>query len=91
MSAITTLNDLKYHRMAKKLESVYQTADAVNRRRILLEALQLQPGEKVLDIGTGHGGDRLPPRCLAGRRRYQNWVPGSPLKGPTISSVTQPP
>ena len=38
-----------------RVEALYQTKDAVRRRRTVLEALRLTPGERVLDIGTGPG------------------------------------
>jgi len=37
------------------LEALYQTKDAARRRDGVLDALQLQSGERVLDIGTGPG------------------------------------
>ena len=37
------------------IESLYRTDDAIRRRRVVLEALQLRAGERVLDIGTGPG------------------------------------
>ena len=40
---------------ARKLDAVYQTRDAKKRRQAVLEALNVQPGERVLDIGTGLG------------------------------------
>ncbi len=40
---------------AKKLEALYLSQDATNRRLAVVDALQLQPGEHVLDIGTGLG------------------------------------
>jgi SAM-dependent methyltransferase len=40
---------------SRRLESVYQGADAVRRRREALRALALRPGERVLDIGCGPG------------------------------------
>jgi ubiquinone/menaquinone biosynthesis C-methylase UbiE len=42
-------------RVAQRLEALYETDDAVRRRRAVLEALRLEPGERVLDIGTGPG------------------------------------
>ena len=38
-----------------RLESLYKTADAQQRRHAVLEALKLRTGERVLDIGTGAG------------------------------------
>jgi SAM-dependent methyltransferase len=40
---------------ARRLEALYLTPDVIARRRAALEALQLQPGERVLDIGSGPG------------------------------------
>lgn len=40
---------------ARKLEALYLSQDAINRRQAVLDALQLQPAEQVLDIGTGLG------------------------------------
>ncbi len=40
---------------AKKLEVLYQSRDAKKRRKAVLDALQLQAGEQVLDIGAGLG------------------------------------
>jgi len=37
------------------LERAYLTPDVVDQRRIVLEALDLQPGESVLDVGPGPG------------------------------------
>ncbi|MGH9039184.1 MAG: methyltransferase domain-containing protein [Acidimicrobiia bacterium] len=37
------------------LEGAYKTEDAARRRRVVLEALALEPGERVIDIGTGPG------------------------------------
>ena len=39
----------------RNLEALYQTEDAARRRQVVLDALQLQSGERVLDIGTGPG------------------------------------
>jgi arsenite methyltransferase len=41
--------------VARRLEALYQTDDAVRRRRAVLDALGLESGERVLDIGTGPG------------------------------------
>jgi ubiquinone/menaquinone biosynthesis C-methylase UbiE len=41
--------------MIRTLESLYQTKEAANRRKMVLDALQLRPGECTLDIGTGPG------------------------------------
>lgn len=38
---------------ARRLEAVYQTPDVVEQRIRTLRALNLQPGERVLDIGSG--------------------------------------
>jgi arsenite methyltransferase len=40
---------------AQVFEAVYQTADAARRRAAVLDALQLRPGERALDIGAGPG------------------------------------
>jgi arsenite methyltransferase len=40
---------------ARRLEAVYMTPDAVEQRRAIRGALALQPGECVLDIGSGPG------------------------------------
>jgi len=40
---------------ARKLEAVYRTLDVVEQRAVVLEALDLKPGERVLDIGCGPG------------------------------------
>ncbi len=40
---------------ARRMVAVYQTRDAVRRRRLVVEALQLEAGEHVIDIGTGPG------------------------------------
>jgi ubiquinone/menaquinone biosynthesis C-methylase UbiE len=40
---------------ARRLEAVYMTPDVVAQRRAVRAALSLQPGERVLDIGSGPG------------------------------------
>lgn len=41
--------------MIQTLESLYQTPEAANRRKAVLDTLKLKRGECVLDIGTGPG------------------------------------
>jgi ubiquinone/menaquinone biosynthesis C-methylase UbiE len=41
--------------MARRIEAVYETRDAARRRQAVLAALELQPGARVIDIGTGPG------------------------------------
>jgi ubiquinone/menaquinone biosynthesis C-methylase UbiE len=40
---------------ARKIEAIYQTGDAVRRRKIVREALAASPGERILDVGCGPG------------------------------------
>lgn len=40
---------------SQRLEAVYLTPDVVEQRRQTLRALKLQPGEQVLDVGSGPG------------------------------------
>jgi SAM-dependent methyltransferase len=40
---------------AKRIERTYLTPDVVAQRAAVLEALALQPGERVLDVGVGPG------------------------------------
>jgi ubiquinone/menaquinone biosynthesis C-methylase UbiE len=41
--------------LLEKLETLYRTRDVLRRRRIVREALAVQPGERVLDAGCGPG------------------------------------
>jgi ubiquinone/menaquinone biosynthesis C-methylase UbiE len=41
--------------LAQRIEALYRTDDAARRRQAVLNALQLERGEQVLDIGTGPG------------------------------------
>ena len=67
---------------AKKLEALYQSQDAKNRRRAVLDALQLQPGERVLDIGTGLGHLALE---MAGDTGPQGAIVGIDLNEPMLA------
>jgi arsenite methyltransferase len=40
-------------RTSRHVEAVYTTPDVVEQRRLVIETLQLSPGERVLDIGAG--------------------------------------
>ena len=42
-------------RMARLIEAIYETDESEKRRQTLLQAVAPQPGEHVLDIGTGPG------------------------------------
>jgi SAM-dependent methyltransferase len=41
--------------LGRQLEAMYRTRDVLRRRRLVREALAPQPGERVLDVGTGPG------------------------------------
>jgi arsenite methyltransferase len=41
--------------LANQLETLYRTRDVLRRRRLVGEALQAAPGERVLDVGCGPG------------------------------------
>ncbi len=41
--------------MARRVEAVYMTPDVIEQRRATRAVLSLQPGERVLDIGSGPG------------------------------------
>jgi arsenite methyltransferase len=40
---------------SQRMSAVYQTSDVVRRRQWVMDALQLQRGEHIIDIGTGPG------------------------------------
>lgn len=40
---------------SRRVEATYLTPDIVAQRRVFIDALALQPGERVLDIGSGPG------------------------------------
>ena len=40
---------------SRRIEATYMTPDVVEQRRIVRESLDLQPGEAVLDVGSGPG------------------------------------
>ena len=40
---------------SRRVEAIYSTPDAVAQREAVLRALELRPGENVLDVGSGPG------------------------------------
>jgi SAM-dependent methyltransferase len=42
-------------RIAAELEAFYRTRDVLRRRRLVIEALDPRPGDRVLDVGCGPG------------------------------------
>jgi arsenite methyltransferase len=40
---------------SRRVEEIYTTPDVVGQRQAILRALALQPGERVIDIGSGPG------------------------------------
>src|SRR2546421_6530723 len=42
-------------RTAARVEATYLTPDMVQQRRRVLETIELRPGERLLDIGSGPG------------------------------------
>ena len=40
---------------SRRVEATYGTPDVVEQRRIVRDALGLQPGQDVLDLGSGPG------------------------------------
>lgn len=51
---MTTMIDFD-QQMSRRVEAIYTTADVVEQRRAVREALALRPGERVLDVGVGPG------------------------------------
>nr|VFJ65526.1 MAG: Methyltransferase domain-containing protein [Candidatus Kentron sp. DK] len=43
------------HELTKRVEALYRTRDAIERRGAVMASLGLKTGEQVLDIGTGFG------------------------------------
>jgi ubiquinone/menaquinone biosynthesis C-methylase UbiE len=41
--------------LAQQLDAIYRTRDVVRRRRLVREAVAVQPGERILDVGCGPG------------------------------------
>ena len=58
---------------AKGIESIYKTPDMVAQRARFLEALELHPGERMLDVGVGPG---LLAFDLAATVGEKGWVAG---------------
>lgn len=40
---------------SRRVEAIYSTPDVVAQRKVVLQALELRPGERVLDVGSGPG------------------------------------
>src|SRR5438132_4273234 len=41
--------------VSRQVEAIYSTPDVAGQRRAILQALDLRPGERVLDVGSGPG------------------------------------
>jgi cyclopropane fatty-acyl-phospholipid synthase-like methyltransferase len=61
---------------SRRVEATYTTPDVVEQRRIIVGALSLQAGERVLDIGSGPGflacemASQLPDEWEGSRQAY---------------------
>src|SRR5437016_12879499 len=40
---------------SRRVEAIYSTPDVVAQRQAVLQGLELRPGERVLDVGSGPG------------------------------------
>ena len=67
---------------ARGVERMYQTPDVVAQRERFLEALALQPGERVLDVGVGPG---LLAHAMATRVGETGHVAGIDLSEPMLA------
>ncbi|HSV39707.1 MAG TPA: methyltransferase domain-containing protein [Nocardioidaceae bacterium] len=68
--------------MTRRLVELYTTPDVVAQREVTLEILDPQPGERVLDIGSGPG---LLAAAIAGRVGESGAVHGIDLSEPMIA------
>lgn len=67
---------------ARRVERIYSTPDVVQQRSVTLEALALEAGERVLDIGVGPG---YLARQIAERVGSGGRVVGVDVSGPMLS------
>jgi arsenite methyltransferase len=63
---------------SRRLEAVYRTPDVVEQRRIIAEALGLQSGERVLDLGSGPGFLAVEMAATVGANGFVQGVDVSP-------------
>ena len=45
--------------LAAQMETLYRTRDVLRRRRLVREALEATPGERILDVGCGPASTSL--------------------------------